>query len=93
MDLCSLEGFIWDGIKRDRPMWVGDLAPEAMELTAIYGRVPLLEKTLYLSRKIAPLPKYMNGDYGAHCYVGFRYSLCHGWSAGVVKFIKEHCHN
>ena len=44
-------------------MWVGDLAPEAMALTAIYGRVPLLEKTLYLSRKIAPLPKYMNGIY------------------------------
>ena len=63
VDLCSSEGFIWDGIKRDRLMWVGDLAPEAMALTAIYGRVPLLEKTLYLSRKIAPLPKYMNGIY------------------------------
>ena len=93
MDLCSSEGFIWDGIKRDKLMWVGDLTPEAMALIAICGRVPLLEKTLYLSRKIAPLLKYMNGDYGAHCYVGFRHSLCHGWSAGVVKFIKEHCHD
>ena len=37
--------------------------------------------------------KDLHGDYGAHCYVGFRHSLCHGWSAGVVKFIKEHCHN
>jgi hypothetical protein len=35
--------------------------------------------------------KDLHGDYGAHCYVGFRHSLCHGWSAGVVKFIKEHC--
>ena len=33
----------------------------------------------------------IHGDYGAHCYVGYRHSLCHGWSAGVVKFIKEHC--
>ena len=63
VDLCSSEGFIWDGIKRDRLMWVGDLAPEAMALTAIYGRFPLLEKTLDLSKKIARLPKYMNGIY------------------------------
>jgi hypothetical protein len=35
--------------------------------------------------------KDIHGDFGAHCYVGFRHSLCHGWSAGVIKFIKEHC--
>ena len=35
--------------------------------------------------------KDIHGDHGAFCYVGFRHSLCHGWSAGVVKFIKEHC--
>lgn len=39
-----------------------------------------------------PTKKDIHGDYGAHCYVGFRHSLCHGWSAGVAKFIKEHCH-
>ncbi|MBR4942850.1 MAG: alpha-L-rhamnosidase, partial [Clostridia bacterium] len=33
----------------------------------------------------------IHGDFGAHCYVGLRHSLCHGWSAGVAKFIKEHC--
>ena len=43
--------------------------------------------------EIDPSKKDIHGDYGAHCYVGFRHSLCHGWSAGVVKFIKEHCHD
>ena len=33
----------------------------------------------------------IHGDSGAHCYVGFRHSLCHGWSAGVVTFIEEEC--
>lgn len=42
--------------------------------------------------EIDPTKKDIHGDYGAHCYVGFRHSLCHGWSAGVVKFIKEYCH-
>ena len=31
----------------------------------------------------------IHGDFGAHCYLGFRHSLCHGWSAGIIKFIKE----
>jgi hypothetical protein len=33
--------------------------------------------------------KDIHGDYGAFCYVGFRHSLCHGWSAGVIGFMKE----
>jgi hypothetical protein len=33
--------------------------------------------------------KDIHGDYGDYCYVGFRHSLCHGWSAGVIAFMKE----
>jgi hypothetical protein len=33
----------------------------------------------------------IHGDFGAYCYKGFRHSLCHGWSAGVLQFIKEEC--
>jgi hypothetical protein len=33
----------------------------------------------------------IHGDFGAFCYKGFRHSLCHGWSAGVVTFIEEEC--
>jgi len=29
------------------------------------------------------------GDYGGYCYVGFRHSLCHGWSSGPVSFLLE----
>ena len=35
--------------------------------------------------------KDIHGDFGAYCYKGFRHSLCHGWSAGVLCFIKEEC--
>ena len=41
--------------------------------------------------EIDPSKKDLHGDYGAYCYVGLRHSLCHGWSAGVAKFIKENC--
>ena len=38
-----------------------------------------------------PLPdkKDIHGDYGAFCYLGYRHSLCHGWSAGVVAYLME----
>ncbi len=32
----------------------------------------------------------IHGDNGAYCYVGFRHSLCHGWSSGPVAFLTEH---
>ena len=33
--------------------------------------------------------KDIHGDFGAYCYIGFRHSLCHGWSSGIIKFIQE----
>lgn len=29
----------------------------------------------------------VHGDYGRFCYEGYRHSLCHGWSAGVIPFL------
>ncbi len=63
VDLCSSSGYIWDGIKRDRLVWMGDLAPEVMALSAIYGQMPTIERSLDLARKTAPLPRFMNGIY------------------------------
>ena len=37
----------------------------------------------------APGEKDIHGDFGAFCYEGFRHSLCHGWSSGVLAFIIE----
>jgi hypothetical protein len=31
----------------------------------------------------------VHGDKGAFCYLGFRHSLCHGWSAGVIPYLYE----
>ena len=30
----------------------------------------------------------IHGDFGQFCYQGFRHSLCPGWSAGVIGFLK-----
>ena len=33
--------------------------------------------------------KDIHGDFGKHCYTGFRHSLCHGWSSGPTPFLME----
>jgi hypothetical protein len=47
------------------------------------------------SCRIDALPKAgerdIHGDFGAYCYKGHRHSFCHGWSAGIIAFIKEEC--
>ena len=31
----------------------------------------------------------IHGDNGAYCYIGYRHSLCHGWSSGPTAFLAE----
>ena len=33
--------------------------------------------------------KDFHGDYGMLCYKGYRMSLCHGWSSGIIKLIYD----
>ena len=63
VDLCAAEGYVWDGVKRDRLLWVGDLAPEIMALNSLYGRLSVVERSLDLAKKLAPVPKFMNDIY------------------------------
>lgn len=50
VDLCASGDFVWDGIKRDRLVWSGDLYPEILSLTYMYGRVKQIENSLDFER-------------------------------------------
>ena len=60
IDLCAAGEFVWDGVKRDRLVWVGDLHPEMLALTTLYGRLPAIERSLEFAKKQTPLPGWMN---------------------------------
>lgn len=61
VDLCASSGYLWDGIKRDRLVWIGDLAPEIIALTTLYGRLDVIERSLDFMRERTPLPgNWMN---------------------------------
>ena len=60
VDLCASSGMVWDGIKRDRLVWIGDVHPEMLALTTLYEGVPAIERSLEFVKKQTPLPEWMN---------------------------------
>ena len=61
VDLCVSSGYVWDGVKRDRLVWIGDMHPEMLALTTLYGRLPAIERSLDFVKDQTPLPGWMNG--------------------------------
>jgi alpha-L-rhamnosidase len=57
----NMQEFLWDGIKRDRLVWVGDLHPEVMTIGAVFGQNEVVRKSMDLIRDKTPLPGWMNG--------------------------------
>jgi hypothetical protein len=58
--LC-MQDFVWDGIKRDRWVWIGDLHPEAQVISTVFGEHPIVPASLDQLRDRTPLPGWMNG--------------------------------
>ena len=58
--LCIQNGFIWDGIKRDRLVWIGDLYPEERATQCLFGEIPEVLNCLDFSMEQAPVPKFVN---------------------------------
>ncbi|WP_226037785.1 alpha-L-rhamnosidase-related protein [Aquibacillus saliphilus] len=56
----NMQEYIWDGIKRDRLVWIGDMHPEISTIKSVFGYHPSVPKSLDLIRDNTPLPKFMN---------------------------------
>lgn len=57
----NMQEYLWDGIKRDRLVWVGDLHPEVATINAVFGFNEVVPKSLDLARDATPLPGWMCG--------------------------------
>ena len=60
--LC-MQDYLWDGIKRDRLVWMGDMHPEVMTIGHVFGHTDIVPASLDLARDITPLPNWMSGMY------------------------------
>lgn len=52
--LCIQNNVVWDGIKRDRMTWIGDLHPEMLTIIDLYGDIPELMDSICETERFFP---------------------------------------
>ena len=57
----NMQEYLWDGIKRDRLVWVGDMHPEVSTINAVFGFNDVVPRSLDLIRDATPPTSWMNG--------------------------------
>lgn len=57
----NMQEYLWDGIKRDRLVWVGDMHPEVATINRVFGENEVINKSLDFAKNTTPLPGWMNG--------------------------------
>ena len=57
----NMQDYLWDGIKRDRLVWLGDMHPEVSVINAVFGANEVVPKSLDLVRDRTPVTEWMNG--------------------------------
>lgn len=57
----NMQEYLWDGIKRDRLVWLGDIHPEIMAINSVFGDHEVMRKSLDFARETTPIPGWMNG--------------------------------
>ncbi len=57
----NMQEYLWDGIKRDRLVWLGDMHPEVSTIMRVFGNNNVVNESLDFACKQFPLPGWMNG--------------------------------
>lgn len=57
----NMQDFLWDGIKRDRLVWLGDMHPEVSVINCVFGHNEVVPKSLDMIRDVTPVTAWMNG--------------------------------
>jgi alpha-L-rhamnosidase len=57
----NMQEYLWDGIKRDRLVWIGDMHPEVSTIHAVFGFNDVVPRSLDLTRDVTPVTEWMNG--------------------------------
>ena len=84
----NMQEYMWDGIKRDRLVWIGDMHPEVMTICSVFGENEVVNKSLDFIRDITPVGKWMNGISSYSMW----WIMCHYeyfMQNGDTKYLKE----
>ncbi len=57
----NMQEYLWDGVKRDRLVWLGDMHPEVSVINCVFGYNEVVPKSLDMTRDVTPVTAWMNG--------------------------------
>ena len=85
----NMQEYLWDGIKRDRLIWLGDMHPEVSTILRVFGYNEVVPKNLDMACELYPLPQWMNG---MSAYSLWYLIIHYDWYryGGDLKFLKQH---
>jgi len=85
----NMQEYLWDGIKRDRLVWLGDFHPELKTITRVFGYNEVVPRSLDLACEQYPLPQWMNG---MSSYSMWYLIIHHDWymQNGDLSFLRSH---
>lgn len=64
----NMQDYIYDGIKRDRLVWMGDLHPEIKVIMSVFNDDGTVQSSLDFLRDRTPLPMFMNTISSYSCW-------------------------
>lgn len=71
--LC-MQNLLWDGIKRDRMVWIGDMHPEILAIRTVFGNQMIVDDSLRYVSEHSSLPGWPNGitSYGMWYFLALK---------------------
>jgi len=84
-----MQEYLWDGIKRDRAVWLGDMHPEVQTIMTVFGQHEIIPKSLDEAVQQYPLPRWLNG---ISSYSMWYLIIHHDWfmHGGDRAFLERH---
>lgn len=84
----NMQEYLWDGVKRDRLVWVGDMHPEVSTILSVFGDNEVIRKSLDFISKYTPVNDWINGMPSYNLwYIIIQYDY-YIWS-GNIAYLKE----
>lgn len=84
----NMQEYLWDGIKRDRLVWIGDMHPETATISMVFGETDVVKKSLDLVRDATPPDGFMNG-FASYSMWWIKIQRDLYWDSGNLEYLKQ----
>lgn len=84
----NMQEYLWDGIKRDRLVWIGDMHPETAAVSMVFGETDVVKKSLDLVRDNTPPDGFMNG-LASYSMWWIKIQRDLYWDGGNLDYLKQ----